>query len=269
VTGLASHASAASFIALDFGNPSGPTPPSQVFSIDATTGAATAIGFASVNRLNALAMNAAGEIITKRQDVGLLKLDPATGNTTFWAASPPLNTYDNAMAFGPSGELFLTGNNSTGTGGGNLGYGLYRYNPTTAQTTFVGNTRFTVVGLEFAPDGTLYAWDLFEGLLRIDTTTGLGTDVNPLVDNRNGTVLDHVAQTLAFGPDGKLYGAWESLYQIDLVTGEYTQVGGSYADIRGMVWVVPEPGTLSLVGIGLFAVSRARRGAQRAASRKR
>src|SRR5262245_8455566 len=55
IVALSSAASAASFIALDFGNPAGPTPPSQVFSIDPVTGAATPIGFAGVNRLNELA----------------------------------------------------------------------------------------------------------------------------------------------------------------------------------------------------------------------
>jgi hypothetical protein len=266
--GVASNASAGSFIALDFGNPAGPTPPSQVFSIDYQTGAATSIGFAGVNRLNALAMNAGGEIITKRQDIGLLKVDPTTGATSFWAASPP-NTFDNAMAFDSSGDLFLTGLNSLGGQSGSNGLGLWRYNPSTSQTTFVGDTRFNIVGLEFAPDGTLYGWDLFEGLVRIDTLTGRGIDVNPLISNRNGTMLDHVAQTLAFGPDGKLYGAWESLYQIDLTTGAYTNIGGSYADIRGMVWYVPEPGTLSLLGVGLFAIALRRRSAQRAAIRNR
>ena len=62
VAGIASAARAGYFVAIDFGNSTGPTPPGTIYSIT-ETGVGTQIGLASISRLNGMATSPSGEII--------------------------------------------------------------------------------------------------------------------------------------------------------------------------------------------------------------
>ena len=72
-------------------------------------------------------------------------------------------------------------------------------------------------------------------------------------------------QTLAFDPNGVLYGAGYHIYTIDPVTGQRTLSTqmSTFVDIRGIEFIsaVPEPSAIALVlaGAGIVAVSARRR----------
>jgi hypothetical protein len=220
-----------SFIAISFGNPAGPTPGGNAYRIS-ETGEGTLIGPAGANRLNGMALSPSGEIIVTMDGPSILLLDPVSGATSFWAARPA-GVFSNAAAFSCSGDLYLTGVDSSG-GQSGAGHGLHRFDPRTGQTTFVGNIGFRPFGLDFAPDGTLYGWDVFRGLIRINPATGVGMGVGPPPSTLPGLII----QTLAFHPDGRLFGARDALYEIDTETGTWTEIGGSgFSDVRGLAYI--------------------------------
>jgi hypothetical protein len=94
-----------------------------------------------------------------------------------------------------------------------------------------------VEGLVAVQDQSTYEWNLLAshrypdtGLMTIDTTTGIGTEVMPTSGRYQG---------LAMGPDGTLYGTTKDpaeLWTIDLATGDEDRVGkvGSYAKIEAL-----------------------------------
>lgn len=87
-------------------------------------------------------------------------------------------------------------------------------------------------GLATSPNGTLFAWDVLEGLVRIDPVTGQATDVNTAAAGTSAN------QTLEFTPDFQLYGARDSYFDYNPATGTaVTFPGGPYTDIRGLAYV--------------------------------
>ena len=107
-----------------------------------------------------------------------------------------------------------------------------------------------VQGLDVSPGGGLFAWDVQDGLLTVNSVTGLATDVNASI---GGTAQ---IQSIVFAPDGRLFGAGATLYSINPRTGAFSQIGaGGGPDIRGIEWIAPEPSAAMLIamaGIGLL-----------------
>jgi hypothetical protein len=111
----------------------------------------------------------------------------------------------------------------------------------TGAVTLVGNTgQSGVQGIAFSHYGTLYGWDVSFGLVKIDSTTGLATLVDPAPPGGRTDI-----QGLSFGPGDTLFGVGGgvggtspgSLYTIDLTTGKTTLIGsGSYSDSRGIAF---------------------------------
>jgi hypothetical protein len=91
----------------------------------------------------------------------------------------------------------------------------------------------------------------------IDTTDGSATNVNKFSGG------SPVIQTIAFAPDGTLYGSGSRLYNINPSSGTFAQVGtGSLDEICGMVYLVPEPSMIGLAAaalLGLTATARRNR----------
>jgi hypothetical protein len=119
------------------------------------------------NRLYVLYYNAATVEtfdLTTRASFGLLMPagNPIGSGGLF---TPP------AMAFGPDGNLYISG----GTFGGNLG--VRRYNPTTgAFIDFFANTGsdlYLPIGITFGPDNNLYVaiWNVFNAVMRFNYPT--------------------------------------------------------------------------------------------------
>ena len=178
---------------------------------------------------NSLASNAAGELFTvsgvSERDRTLIKIELATG---LGQIVTPVESSDiRGLAFSLEDELFGIRLFS----GPAAGDDLYKLDSQTGQQTFVGSTiGFTTIeGLDFAPDGTLYGWDLESGLVTIDVETGAATDINPDVG------ADVPIQGIVFANDGRLFGSRDALYEINVATGETTYLGNSdYSSIRGL-----------------------------------
>lgn len=239
------------------------------YSLDTTTGAGTQVFRVSELNPNDIAYRN-GLIYGQGPSYGsLYSVDLGTGAATQLFSSLSYNSTTfiaNAMAFSPSGTLYAE-----------KGAALYTIDLATGAVALVGNNKPTgsfdnysgSYGMAFSPNGTLYGWDINydQGLVTINTATGVATRVGAYGQG-NADI-----QSLAFAPDGTLYGARRYLFTIDTTTGTPTQVGSagiydqgdqfwptviSGADIRGLAFV-PEPGSFALVGIGLLSFLRRRR----------
>lgn len=241
----------------------------QFWSINTSTGTPTGAGTTGFGRLNSLAMNNSGVLYTATDNsnvvVGpdrLLSIDPATGMGTsvailnFGAVDPDVRS----MAFRPSdGALFVI---NAGGSGGTLINSLFRVDPGTGAGTFIAALGSVgLQGLDFAADGTLYAWSNPLGLVTLNANTGALADVNP-------GVVGNVMQSIVFDTDGRLYGAATSgFYSIDRNTGVQTLIGSvGGLDIRGIEAMapIPEPASMLLMAAGVALLGLRRRRAQAA-----
>ncbi len=198
----------------------------EFVGVSSTSGLGGLIGPTGFNNLNSLAQNSNG-VFYAAQRLGptsgqLLTIDPVTGAGTVVTA---ISVDVRGLAFSANDTLFAIVDPGTG-----LIDELHELNPVTGQSTMLGLTGFvSVQGLDFAPGGTLYAWDIDEGLLTVDPASGTAIDVNGATD---GTVQ---IQSLLFLPDGTLVGgSLPGFYEIDPVTGDISFVGDTGFDIRGM-----------------------------------
>lgn len=216
--------------------------------IDPATGAYSTINTQG-RAYNSLAQNSASEFFggwfSGSGDNGRVsKIDIATGALlqTFNAVTPGAGS-SRGLAFDASDTLYAIVNRNDMSGSPTLDDDLYTFDLDAQTTTRVGSLGFRAVqGLDIAPDGTFYAWDITAGLLRVDPLTGLATDVSPTV----GGTVD--IQSIAFTPDGRLFGARGNLYSIDPTTGAFAQIGvGSGVDLRGLEYVVPEPSSVTML----------------------
>lgn len=196
----------------------------QVYAIDSFNATATPIGLTGLTGHNALAVDAtctlwaterAGSAGAFTYNYGTV--DPATGQMTPVA----LNVPDLRGLSGGEYDHFWGVQSSGNT--------LVRLDPATGTVTPIGSgIGFSLQALELF-DGELYGWSVSRGLIRIDRTTGVGTDVDTSVGGSTGI------QFLAVRSDGTLVGGRDDIYTIDAATGVITLVGtmGAALDIRG------------------------------------
>jgi DNA-binding beta-propeller fold protein YncE len=226
-----------------------------VASFDSTTGTRTVLGNAGITRFDSLAKSLSGTLysVGGASDDTLVTIDPATGIATavatlnYSGTAKPSNTIT-GLSFSPTGDLLAVAFDSP-----TISTNLYRINPATGETTLVGSTgKQDIFGdIAFSPSGTLYAWSTASGLMTINTTTGLATDIG-----NSGILIND----LAFRSDGTLWAArstspplWSS---IDLGTGALTSTEFAFAasgGIRGIQFLapVPVPATVWLFGSAL------------------
>ncbi|HUU92785.1 MAG TPA: FG-GAP-like repeat-containing protein, partial [Phycisphaerae bacterium] len=162
----------------------------------------------------------------------LYVVNPATGSyttvaTLHSATLPEITMW--SIAFDPSGTLY-------GHGEGSFGESvLYTIDPATALATPVGTIDALVWGIDFAPDGTLYAgeFDLFT------------------LDPATGHVLSEVGYASIFGfedidfaPDGYIYGASNDgqLHRIDPADASSTVLATYARGLWGLASQVLSPG---------------------------
>jgi cysteine-rich repeat protein len=205
---------------------------SPVSVIDPVTGSGSQIGLSGFDELNSLARSDTGELYSVQDGApfALVTIDENVGAGSFvttvslGSVTPRIR----ALAFAPNGDLLAVNNEGSGTGQDDL----YAIDVATGVGTLIGPTTFDgVQALAFSPGGTLYAWDIFEGLLTVDPATGLATDVGP-------AGADAQLQSIDFDPSGKLYGSLDELYEIDAATGEICLIGsGGYEDVRGIAYL--------------------------------
>jgi hypothetical protein len=243
------------------------TDSSKFVQIDPLTGQGAVTGVIGTNSLNSLARDKFGTFYSVKDtypsfpnELGnrLVTIDPLSGNLTSTSILDFGGEMSNVrdLAFSSDGtlyaieDIFATSNDV-----------LYRIdlgnthtvgNDVVTETTLIGFTGTRgIQSMCFSPGGILFGWDVVEkGLVTIDTATGVATDVNPSISSSSMEAI----QAMTFAPDGSLYGAYHSLYQIDAVTGDLTLIGsGAYSDIRGLV-VVPEPRSIELIVLGGLAL---------------
>ena len=198
-----------------------------VVSINEFTAATVDIGSTGFYFLNSLAQNSSGVFYTVSDDASdpqLIRIDPTTwsGRTetriSFYSGSarPRIR----GLAFDPGDDLFAIHHTRPAFAPREEEWDteLYLINKGSGSMAPIGATGFTgIQSITFSPDGeTLYGWDVHEGLVTIDTTTGRATNVNPRV---RGTAE---IQGIAFAPDGTLYhGWWRFLMILDPDTGAF------------------------------------------------
>ena len=225
----------------------------DVYSINELTGSGSLIGASGWSQLNSMALDPSGRFLsaTRGTSSRIVELDPVTGEGTLFHA--PFLDDIRAMAYSPDGILYAIQDV------GGVQSHLYMLDLSVPfgdrdVATFIGQSTIgDIQGLTFAPEGTLYAWSLSSGLITMNPDTAEATDVNGKNDGMPGIA------TLAFAPDGTLYGVHDALYTLDIMTGERSLVGmGGYGDVRGFEWI-PSPGTLMVFALaGAFRRHRRR-----------
>ena len=129
---------------------------------------------------------------------------------------------------------------------------LYRIDLPSGVATLLGSTGVeSIQSLAMSPSGVLYGFSINStgaGLVTINQSTGVATDVNPLIGDQNTAM-----QAMAFAQDGSLYGVGGgNLFQISTTTGATTKLFSLNADVRGMAFIpVPEPATFLVCVLGL------------------
>lgn len=211
--------------------------------------------YTTVNTLgysyNSLAQNSAGEFFggwfsVTASNGRVSRFDPNTGAQlqTYETVTPGAGDI-RGLSFDSTDSLYAVLNRDDNQVAPTLDDDLYYFDLTNETTALIGSLGFSgVQGFDISPADQFYAWDIREGLLTIDPSTGNATDVNP---NIGGT---GDIQSIVFSSDGQLFGARRNLYSINIATGAFTQIGtGADIDLRGIEYVVPEPSTAILLGL--------------------
>jgi len=223
--------------------------PDSVVSIDPVTAVTEDIGSTGFNYLNSLAQdNRRGEFYAVSDvpsDSRLIRIDPTTwvgtdvGQLTILPHMIQLSRI-RGLAYNEYNERLLAIQHiqPTELGSDDGDTSLYHVNKYNGQAGYIGKTGFSSIqsiAFAYSEGAKLYGWDIHEGLVTIDVNTGLATDVNPLVP---GTTA---IQGIAFTPDGRLFGAQYELFSINVATGEYTLIGRTGRNVRGLVYVTDLP----------------------------
>ena len=138
------------------------------YSIDTSTGAATAIGNVG-SFVNGLTFDSSGTLYASGLK-DLYTIDLSSGSGTLIGSTGFNSSGD--LAFDSSGNLFMSAT------GGNGGDQLVAVDSSTGTGSFVGDIGFySVYGLSFS-GSTLYGFTNGKNTLSIDTGSGVGTIVN-------------------------------------------------------------------------------------------
>ena len=180
---------------------------------------------------------------------GIFRFNPADDSFVPVVVQPdapgpnPLQNFNAAIALSPAGDFYVSRYN----------LGVERYSAATGELVGLVIPRSAIGGssydLDFGPDGNLYL-PTAAGIDRFNADTGALVD--HFIPNGTGGVAN--PESLAFGRDGLLdvnSASASSVLRYDAATGAFRDVfitpaenlrAGRIADI---VYVVPEPGSLS------------------------
>jgi hypothetical protein len=217
----------------------------QLLTINTSNGAGTLVGNLSSNMLAFGLSDRGTSLYTFDQQADKVQeLDPFTGAT--------LNTIDigvatigeGAIAYRSDGIGYLSRSaGSTGT--------LWNFDITVPSSNTVGGLNPSMDGMDFDGSDVLYGMSQTTASLY---TINQGNAVTTLVGNA-GVGNVSALQGLTFRSDGALFAAMDDkLYSINAGNGQATLIGAiGFGGVSGLSFltVIPEPGTLALLGLGL------------------
>jgi hypothetical protein len=205
----------------------------QLYSIDLTTGTATAIGPVGFTDVEGLSFHPfTGVLYGVDDDTDqLITIDLDTGAGT---AVGPLNVVftDMGLTFDRSGRLWMSTD---------IPEDFYSINTDTGAATAIGNQGQDVTGLACSDYGIIYGLggDGTDNLVTVNTATGVATSVGPLI-NVSG-VSDG---GIDFDAIGTLWGLEDTgtIFTINPMTGEATVVATTLTGFEGFAiprgWIV-------------------------------
>lgn len=198
----------------------------QIYELDPHTGLShpVAPGFAG---MNALCVDHGGRIwsIGSVHPVparALLHIDAGSLAVTPMFVLTPHNDV-RALAAGPGNTLYAITRTTATSNGINR---LLEIDTVSGSVTLIGNTGTASLQAMAMHNAQLYAWDLTHGLGTIDPSTGVWTDVDPLVGGND-------IQWLGVRGDGLLVGGGNGLHVVDPATGTLTMIAPSIPYFRG------------------------------------
>lgn len=230
----------------------------RIYRIDTVAQTMTLVANTGFGRVGGIAFDASETLYAvaggSAGPATLMTVDVNTGATSVIGTVTGVQGVD-ALAFQSDGTL----RGGAWTGGGGA---LVTINPATGAVTgslpLIGTGNSFVAGLEFASDGTLYgsrgnAGGRQDDFVVVNMVTGVLTALGP---------QEHVISDLAFGLTGTLYGSRTdgAIFVINPANGTKTFLFSTgLANLSGLTGVIPAPGSLALLGLGLLAGARRRR----------
>ncbi len=198
------------------------TAASQLYAVNTSSGLATAIGPTSLSELDGLTI--------RRSSKELYGTLASSASTTVYRVSEQFGDVLSALTVGiPNLRAIAFSPGDTLYGGTTTGQ-LYRINPATGDTVLIGTSGLAYSGFSFSPV-TRELWASVrppisnrDKIYKVNTATGVATLVGGTGDNA-------ITPSLAFDPDGKLFGLKGSstqtntLIRIDTTNGAGTTVG--------------------------------------------
>ncbi len=195
----------------------------NLYSIDIKNAEMQLIGSTGLqtNIWNAMAMDSQGKMYAAYGNFftpyEIYEIDPDTGLATFVVQTNFIGI--RGMAFGPGDVLYLTNERDAPLSLSPVD--LHTLDLATGSDTLIGETGSNQVHCLDFHGGELFGYALFEGLIKIDTATGISTDVNP-----NSSEPPTLTVSFCFSDSGALIYVDTFLWMIDPLTGTF-----SYIDI--------------------------------------